>query len=192
MTAALQRALPWIAALAIVPMSALAQSAPTAEPPKEIALDIDNDGKMDRAVLTRRPGSDGADLRIYLAVGDGKVEPSRPSDFLKQELAHGTVVYLASKSNGSLIVKYGCGGCSNDYLTTLTIVHRGGEFLVAGLTYDWDTRNEGIGGCDINFLTGKGVTSRGLEGKSKPIRAKFRAVKLADWSDEKRPKVCNF
>jgi hypothetical protein len=185
-------ALPWIAALAIVPMSALAQSAPTAEAPREIALDIDSDGKMDRAVLARRPGGDGADLRIYLAVGDGKVEPSRPFDFLKQDLAHGALVDLASNGKGSLIVKYGCGGCSNDDLTTLTIVHRGGEFLVAGLTYDWDTRNEGIGGCDINFLTGKGVTSRGLEGKSKPIRAKFRAVKLADWSDEKRPKVCNF
>ena len=38
------------------------------------------------------------------------------------------------------MVRYGCGGCSNDYETTLTIISRGGEFLVAGFTYEWDTR----------------------------------------------------
>jgi hypothetical protein len=82
----------------------------------------------------------------------------------------------------------GCGGCSNDYATTLRIVYRGGKFLVGGVTYDWDTRS-GIGSCDINFLTGNGVTSREL-GKSRLINAKFAPVKLGDWSEEKRPKAC--
>lgn len=191
-TALRQAAVAWMAALSVVPASAFAENDSVSDAPKEISLDIDNDGRMDRAILIKQPRSGSADLHIYLAAGDDTLDPSRPPDFLKPGLAHGTVVYLDREVNGSLMVKYGCGGCSNDYITTLMIVRRGGEFLVAGFTYDWDTRNEGIGGCDINFLTGKGVTSRGLEGKSKPIKAKFTPVKVADWSDDKRPKACDF
>ena len=193
MTTTLRKAaLAWTVAMAIAPTCALGETNAVTEPPIEVSLDMDHDGTLDRAMLVRRPGSDGADLQIHLAVGDGKLDPSRPPDFIKQELAHGTVVSLERKGNGALLVKYGCGGCSNDHMTTLTIVRRNGEFLVAGLTYDWDTRNEGIGGCDINFLTGKGITSRGIGGKSKPINAKFAPVKVADWSDDRRPKACNF
>jgi hypothetical protein len=87
-----------------------------------------------------------------------------------------------------LLVHYGCGGCSNDYETTLTIAHRGGDFLVAGFTYNWETR-EGVGGCDINFLTGNGARSRGLA-KARPVKARFTPVRLIDWSADKEPKVC--
>ena len=82
-------------------------------------------------------------------------------------------------------------GCSNDTETSLTIIHRSGEFWVAGFTFNWDTRDYGIGGCDINFLAGKGVFSRGPNGRKKPIKARFAPIRLADWSDEKRPKACD-
>jgi hypothetical protein len=77
------------------------------------------------------------------------------------------------------------GGCSNDIETKLTIVHRNGEFWVAGFSYGWETRDWGTGSCDINFLTGKGIRSRELA-KSRPIEARFTRIKLADWSGEKQ------
>src|SRR5262245_17744296 len=60
-----------IAALAGVPAGALAQPSPAPEDRHEIALDIDNDGKMDRAVLVRHPKSRDGDLFIYLDAGTG-------------------------------------------------------------------------------------------------------------------------
>ena len=82
----------------------------------------------------------------------------------------------------------GCGGCSNDYSTTLTIVYRGGEFLVGGYTYDWETRDT-AGTCDINFLTGKGTLLDGIEGPGEPMADKFMPVKLADWSETRGPRM---
>jgi hypothetical protein len=176
----------------MAPISALAENKSSIEALNEITLDIDNDGKIDRALLVTNTESAGADLYVYLAVGDEELDLSRKPAFLKKDLVNGLILGFESRGKRSLIVKYGCGGCSNDHATTLTIVHRSGEFLLAGFTYDWDTRNEGIGGCDINFLTGKGVSSRGLGGKTKPIKTKFTPVRLTDWSDDKRPKACDF
>jgi hypothetical protein len=48
-----------------------------------------------------------------------------------------------------------------------------------------------LGSCEIDFLSGKGVASDGLD-EGKPIEAQFTPVKLADWSDDKRPAACNF
>jgi hypothetical protein len=168
----MKAALSWIVAFAIVPACALAQDKPSIE----ITLDIDKDGKMDRAT------SVGQDLHIYLA---GDTQPA----FSKTIFTTQRILEL-SKGKGTLLVKYGCGGCSNDYETTLTIMHRDGEFLVAAFTYVWDTRNDGVGGCTIDLLKGKGDKWRGT-GK-KPIKAKFPPVKLTDWSDDKRPKACDF
>jgi hypothetical protein len=181
-------ALPWIVALAIVPACAHADDKPPLKLPYEVVLDIDHDGKMDRAVLVDDPASGHADLYIYLAIGDEKLDLSRRPTFLKKNLTTARILRFESNGKGSLIVMSGCGGCSNDYATTLTIVHRRGALLVGGVTYDWDTRN-GIGSCDINYLSGKGVASRGTA-KAKPIKGKFVPVKLADWSEEKRPQAC--
>ncbi len=61
---------------------------------------------------------------------------------------------------------------------TLTIVHRGSEFLVAGFTNVYEGRYDRcLFDCDINFLAGKGVTLK-WRAKSKPIRRKFTPVKL--------------
>jgi hypothetical protein len=154
----------------------------------EVALDIDNDGKMDRAALVRHPENRRIDLYIYSGLGDDKLDLTRKPTVLKQAIATNLVLALESRAKGSLIVSYGCGGCSNDWAATLTIAHRSGNFVVAGYTLDWDTRN-GAGKCDVNFLTGKGTLQRG-SAKAKPLRGKFASIKLADWSEEKRPKAC--
>ena len=145
-------------------------------------------------MLAQAPDSAEPDLYIYLGAGDDELDLSRNPTFLKKGLTGGAFSDLESNDRGSLMVRYGCGGCSNDYETTLTIVSRGGEFLVAGFSYDWDTR-ESAGTCDINFLTGKGVISKGAgvtEQIVKRFVGKFTPVKLADWSDNSRPKACGF
>ena len=44
-----------IVALVIAPTGARAQTTPAPEDRHEVTLDIDNDGKMDRAVLAQNP-----------------------------------------------------------------------------------------------------------------------------------------
>jgi hypothetical protein len=186
-TAFLHSLLPWTFGLAPIPMLAVAGDSAPLEVLYEVTLDIDHDGKSDRAVMVREPNGQ-ADLYIYLGSGDEKLDLTKEPAFLKKLTAQ-VVAGLESTGKGSLVVTYGCGGCSNDWETTLTIVDRGGEFLVAGFTFDWDTRYD-MGRCDINFLTGKGVLSDGVGG-SKPIKGNFRPIRLADWSDDKSPDACD-
>jgi len=178
-------ALCFAAVLAAISNGAIAEEAASPADRYEAVLDIDGDGRMDRAVLVRHPRGAAADLLIYLGAGPEALDLSRKADLRKDDLAHGHVMQLETNRKGSLVVRYGCGGCSNDYETTLTIVYRSGYFFVAGFAYNWETR-EGVGSCDINFLTGKGVRSRGLA-KARPIRARFTAIKLVDWSLDKQP-----
>ena len=137
---------------------------------REITLDIDQDGKRDRAVLTRND-----DESSYVA---------------KRHLASGHVYELASNGNGSLRVEVRCGGCSNDYDTAFSIVYRAGDFLIGGLSRSWELRDGSIGSCDVNYLAGKAVASKGLPRRSKVVRTVFRPIKLADWSEQKIPRAC--
>jgi hypothetical protein len=195
-------ALASIIGLAGVSAPALAEEKPSAEPLHEITLDIDNDGKTDRAAIVRSADGAQADLYVYLAAGDGKLDLSRKPTFLKKAITEGSVRGLET-GDGSLIVTscYGC-GARKSWDETLTVVHRDGEFLVARYAKDWDWGNEIrkpngewdvdtiIRGCDVDFLMGKGVVTEGLDGESEPIEGKFEPVKLADWSDDTRPKAC--
>lgn len=178
----------WIVALAMVPAHARVQDIPPLKPPYEGTLDIDRDGKMDRAILVEDPSTGNGDLYIYLGTGAEKFDPTRKPAIVKKTLTTARILQFESDGKGALIVVSGCGGCSNDYATTLTIVHRRGAFMVGGVRYDWDTRS-GAGSCSFDFLTGKGIRSRGLA-KGKPFTANLAPVNLADWSDEKRPKAC--
>jgi hypothetical protein len=156
----------------------------------EATLDMDRDGTMDRAVLETDPDTGHGDLSIYLGTGAAEPDPARQPTILKRQLEGGGAVFLEGNDKGSLLLTYGCGGCSNDFETTLTIVYRGGEFLVGGYTYTWDTRY-GAGTCDVNYLTGKGVMIDGVDGKPVALDETFRPVRLADWTDESFPKACD-
>ena len=136
---------------------------------------MDDDGIMDRVVVVPDPESTNVDLSIYLGAGDGKLDPSRKPTFRRQGLAlDWPLLAVEGKGKGSLVIVSGCGGCSNDYSTTLTIVYRDGEFLVGGYTYQWETR-ESAGTCDINFLTGQGTLLDGIDGQGKPISENIHA-----------------
>jgi hypothetical protein len=198
MTAFRQAALPGIVALAMLPMSTLAE--PSIEALFEITLDIDHDGKPDRAVAVEETETGQGDLYIYLAAGAEKTDLSRQPSFLKRAVTEGSISGLESNAGGTLVVTscFGC-GASKSWVETLTIIHRAGEFLVAAYARDWDWNShmaDGsvetiLGSCEIDFLSGKGVASDGLD-EGKPIEAQFTPVKLADWSDDKRPAACNF
>jgi hypothetical protein len=181
--------LAWVITLAGASACALAQGNGPLKPPYEVTLDIDHDGKPDRAVLVEDPASGSADLAIYLGAGAGNPDLSRRPDVTKKNIAVARILRFESTPKGSLILMSGCGGCSNDYATTLTIVYRRGTFWVGRATYDWDTR-AAIGTCDIDFLGDNGTRSDGLA-KAKRIKGHFAPVKLADWSDARRPKACN-
>jgi hypothetical protein len=199
-TAFQHAALRGVVALAMMPAAALARDKSRLEVLYEVSLDIDNDRKADRAMAVQDADSAQADLYIYLAAGDAKPDLSRKPSFLKKAITEGSISGLESKGNGSLIVTacFGC-GASKSWAETLTIVHRHGEFLVAGYARDWDWNSHTsdgsvdtiMGSCDIDFLSGKGVVSTMLD-EAKPIAGKFSPVKLKDWSDDKRPSACNF
>ena len=190
-----------------MPTYARAANTPPLQALYEITLDIDHDGKLDRAALIAQSqgfyaadkgwfmlGPDErVDLYIYLGAGDAKLDLARQPTFRKKNLVVGersNQVFALESRKGSLIVKSAFNLHSNWAPETLTIVYRHGEFVVAGYAYSFDMKNGDQGSCAINFLTGKGVASRG-QAKAKPIKAKFRPIKLAAWSNAKRPKGCD-
>jgi hypothetical protein len=182
----------WLVVLAAMPLPALAEN-PGAF---ELKLDIDQDGKLDRAAVMQEPGGP-ADLQIYLAADEENA--SRPPDVVKKAFTEDRVIDLEGKGKGSLAVT-SCFGCGANKSTedTLTIVYRQGRFLVGGYSRSWDWNEQTsdgvkttLGGCDINYLTGKGTASKDLE-DGKPIKGKFKPVLLRDWSLDKRPKACEF
>jgi hypothetical protein len=176
--------------VALVPAGARTEDKPALKVLYDIALDLDHDGKLDRAAVVQDPASIYAALYIYLGAGAGPLDLTRQPSFLKKDLTTEPVIGLAGNGKGTLIVKYGRVGLgSNQYEMRLTIARRGGEFWVAGFSASWDMRDGSLGSCDIDFLTGKGVAARG-HGRNKPIKAKLRPVKLADWSQDKQPKAC--
>lgn len=210
--------------LATASVPALAENKSKQESLYEITLDIDHDGKSDRAVLVLvGPGrtdfdpltkeryglseGESVDLYIYLGTGDEKLDLSRKPAFVKKAVVDrektGWVQPLEKNDDGSLVVTsvYGW-GARKSWGESLTIVHRGGDFLVGGYARDWEWSNEirkpdgefdvetAIGGCDIDFLTGKAVASQGLDEEETPIDGKFTPMKLADWPAEKMPEAC--
>jgi hypothetical protein len=180
----------WLFLAALLPLGATAEDKPAPELLGEITLDIDGDGKADRAVLVRNEvDSLSADLSIYL---DGDTEPgklSRKPTILVESAIYGPNFFELSSNGSSLIVNGRCGGCSDDYDTTLTIVHRDGKLVVGGLTRSWET-NDGAGSCAIDFLAGKGTMSHGLAEEAEPIDTKFEPIDLADWSQDRIPEAC--
>ena len=155
----------------------------------EVTLDLDRDGKTDRAVLVRNSANASVDLYIYFGAGGDTLDVSRRPTILKKDIAGGAATAIESGHNCGLTIKYGCGGCSNDTATELKLVYRSGKVLVSGFTLDWDTRSA-IGSCDVNFLTGKGFVKHGLGHGGKPIKVHSSPVALSAWSHDMIVKIC--
>jgi hypothetical protein len=178
----------------------------------DIPLDMDRNGIQDRAALVLvGPGrtdfapltkelynveeDERIDLYIYLGWGNALLDIKLKPTMLKQDIFGpsevGGVTAPSTNTQGSLVLQAGNGWGSNQYVETLTVVYRKGEFLVGGVNKDWDTRNT-LSRCDFNLLTGKAFREDGPPGSAKTkLPGTFRAVKLADWSKQTRTKVCD-
>lgn len=173
----------------------------------EIAFDTDSDGRMDRAVLVapERAGfllsnneglmlgsGERVDLYIYLGAGHEKIDPLRAPTVVKTDILgeRNNLIFPLEARKGSLVIKTAYSLFSNFSEETITIVHRNGEFLIGGLTYSYEMKDGEQGDCDINFLSGKGVASKGLDGKKRPVRERLAPVKLSAWSEKMYPKAC--
>ena len=174
----------------------------------EIALDIDRDGKMDRAALVAAddagfyaPNKDWfmigtdqrVDLYVYLGAGDAPLDLARPPTFIKRDIAIGeqqNQIFPLEAREGSLIVKTAYNLYSNWVSETLTIVHRGGGFLVGGWMRDIDMKDGARGRCDINFLTRSGTVSGGVYGSRKAIDKRLGPLRLSAWAASKYLKLC--
>jgi hypothetical protein len=178
----------------------------------DVTFDMDQSGTQDRAVLvlagTGQAVPDDAarevytlgqgeqaDLLIYLDAGDGALDLTRPPTFRKDNLIHGEdlafVMPLAVSAKGSLNV-VSSNGFGNTFNTTetLTIVYRGGAFLVAGWAQDfYNSRDEKSSHCSVNYLAGKAV-KRVNDGKDVRLKGVFKATGLKDWTLATRPAVC--
>jgi hypothetical protein len=167
-----------LAVAACVGVSAPAASQTADKPQREIRLDLDGDGKLDLARVVGAPPRRW-DLHVFMGVGDDAVAPERQPDIVKQEIAENFSAEVRARGR-SLVVTDDCGGCTINAVTSLTIVHRQGALIVAGLDVDWEIR-EDSGRCGINFLTGKGAVATPSEGRPVPIRKKLSPRPLASW-----------
>jgi hypothetical protein len=158
-----------------------------------VTLSFGDDGSTDRAVLVDNFDA-GADLYIFRSIEDAKPDSPMNPLLVKKAAAWNGAMWgsrpsLDTNAKNSLIVKSQNDAIGRDrWSETLTIVYRGHEYLVAGLTYEsHDNLDPRAGGsCDFNFLSGKGVRN------GKPVEIKSGTVRLIDWSDEKLPKECKF
>jgi len=158
-----------------------------------VTLSFGDDGSTDRAVLVDNFDA-GADLYIFRSIEDAKPDSPMNPTLVKKAAAWNGAMWgsrpsLDTNAKNSLIVKSQNDAIGRDrWSETLTIVYRGHEFLVAGLTYESHDNLDPRAGssCDLNFLSGKGVRN------GKPVEIKSGVVRLIDWSDEKLPKECKF
>lgn len=134
------------------------------------------------------------DLYIYLGIGNEKLDLTRAPAFIVKDIVATTrsnQIFPLDNRNGALIVSSAHNLFSGWAQEILTIVYRKGELWVGGYTMNYDLKSGARGECDINFLTGKGVASKGLA-KAKPIREHFAPIRLVDWPKRRRPDACEW
>ncbi len=155
-----------------------------------VTLDMNEDGRFDRAVLVE--DEDTVTLFVYLSSRESDDRRERRLAIVKPAIAWnggmwGQQPTLEVNARGSLVVRSANESIGRDqWSQALTIVYKGGQFLVAGLTFNRrDSLDpEAASTCDLNYLAGQGNRN------GKPIRLSGRTPLLADWSDEERPKEC--
>jgi hypothetical protein len=188
--------------LGCLAMAGAAQAQPASQPPNPrpdavvsvVTLDFDGDGDMDRAALVQGKDDAATDLYIYLAGPDPDDAGRRELALVKESAAWiggmwGTLPSLEASPKGSLLLR-----SQNDAIgrsrwsQTLTIIHRGGRFLVAGFTMtSRDTLEpNSSSSCDVNLLSGQAVRN------GKKLTTASKAVELKDWSGDTWPKECRF
>ena len=156
----------------------------------QLTADFDQDGIADRLIVTRNPeGGDFGDLHVFKGSKDAAGKDSFKRLSLSKEFSFG-VHSIEEKRKGVFTVESGNANGRYKWEQTLTIAWREGRLVVLGITYaSYDSlaaEEMGNIGCDLNLSTGKGTRGD----KNRPVRVSLKPVPVAQWTDEKRPKVC--
>lgn len=165
----------------------------------EVTADLNGDGVPDRATIVPAPDGETSDLHIFLGASSKPGDGAKP-DVVKKAIISGTTLAFESREKATLSLT-SCTGCTSMSALeeTLTVVYRDGTFLIGGFTRIWELSTRlpdlnvevTMGSCSIDFLTGEGRMSEGLEEEAL-VRERFRPIALADWSDETRPTICRY
>lgn len=189
-----------LATLMIAAPSSINAAQDAEEPEPTVMLELDGDGRPDRAWVIPTEGDEGA-YELHVALGSGKpVGIDGNSDIVLRDIGSWVMPSLESPRPGAIELRT-CTGCGAKQSTdeTLTIVYRQGRLIVAGFRRSWewgsplptDEFNVIIGDCDVDFLTGIGTASTSLEEGTK-VPGHFEPVALRDWSAAIWPTICRF
>jgi hypothetical protein len=198
----------------------LAGEIPKREALSEVVLDIDRDGKLDKAVAVlndaQRAGSrqggrelywqegsyeldsdESVDLFIYLGFGNQKTDLSVEPSFAKRGIVSSeTIEPLEVNARGSLVVKRSWHrGLGNDSEDRISITYRDGAFIVAGFSRTWEIHGRSIDNepdaGSCDINYLSGVGAFAAEASNeKLLWKKFEPIKLANWSDDEIPRAC--
>lgn len=153
--------------------------------------DWNKDGREDLALLAVTPGDDmqvglyvylreeatnGSLLTLVLAVPD-KIWGGRGGD----TAAFGQEPSIKALANGSIAITTQNSAIGrNRWEHTISLAHRDGRFVVAGLTFNsYDTlQEEEPLSCDLNLLTGRGVVNE------RKISFAPIALQLQEWETQ--------
>lgn len=157
-----------------------------------VTLSFAHDDGLDRALLVQGDNF-AADLYIVKATARSELGEAAPKPiFVKQGIAFAEGLELPSlriNERGSLVIASsheGYGRMKSEQ--QLVIAYRGGEFIVAGLSYSvHDSLDPNAGGsCELNLLLGK------AQRNGKQVTDRVGPVRLEDWSNDDLPKPCLF
>jgi hypothetical protein len=166
----------------------------------DVTTDLNGDGVLDRASIVEAPDGETSDLHVFLGSKSAKAGDDAKPDIIKRAIIQGTVLAFESREKATLTLT-NCTGCRSMWALeeTLTVVYRDGTLVIGGFTRVWELSTRladlnvevTMGSCSIDFLTGEGRVSEGLDDETK-VRERFRPIALADWSDETRPQICKY
>ena len=166
----------------------------------EVTSDLNGDGISDRASIVDGSDHETSDLHIFLGSAGGGLGNDAKPDIAKTAVVEGTVLAFESRERATLTVT-SFAGCTSMWALeeTLTVVYRDGAFVIGGFTRVWELSHRladlnvdvVMGSCSVDFLTGEGRASKGLEDETL-VKQRFKPIKLADWSRETRPAICKY
>ena len=160
-----------------------------AEMPMKVMADLNGNGVPEQFELL----VDGENI-VTLQITEEGSEPIKAVDIAWKGGLFGQEPGLEVAPNGSVqFISQNEGCCRHRWRQTLTLAYRQDSVRVAGMTYQWrDTLDvEVYGVCDVNYLTGKGVTELG-EQDPKWFRVQAVAPKVSEWTlDTEIPDACD-
>lgn len=187
-----------VVGIGLPPQPALADDWPVSRIVSVATGDLDGDGARDAALLVA-PDADSTDdhaLIVLRGTGfdEGAMEPWLSFD---DAAWGGTGMVVGNRPSvnftgaGSLLLKSGNGAIGRDrWFQTVTLAWRDEALLVAGFTYSfYDTLDpDANGGCDINILTGSGISTD--NGRDSAVSRRAQRLELGDWLSAGAPILC--